>query len=234
MRGRLGKADSQRRAGRGLVVRYVTYYTQDAMTEAELAAKFKAAGYKQPIVNVSSGFIVGTIGAWSNDDSLSSGQAGRLFYGTYPLTRPKRDTAFVATYRDKVPASAACTGAPAPPPPPYFLGPIAAWVDAANQKVVLDFSSTIPEVSGVNSPPTVNDLAKANYGDLTLAVRRAGQEQTVGIITYDSYNRAAYELSGGLRPGDPPTQLPTHSARRRELSLTNSWQVAEIAWRRQF
>jgi hypothetical protein len=37
-----------------------------------------------------------------------------------------------------------------------------------------------------------------------------------------------------LRPGDPPTQLPTHSARRRELSLTNSWQVAEIAWRRQF
>jgi hypothetical protein len=89
-------------------------------------------------------------------------------------------------------------GAAPPPPPPYFLGPIAAWVDTTNKNVVLDFVSTIPEVTGISSPYAPGNLAKMNYGTLTLTVKSGGQEQTVNTIPYERYNRAAYELSGGI------------------------------------
>jgi hypothetical protein len=183
------------RAGKGLVVEYVTYYSTDAFTEEDLGEKYKGSGYKEVITNASSGFIVGTIGAWSNDDPLSSGPSGRLFYGTYPLQRPKPPVPvpFVLTYREKAPILEA-----APAIPPYFLGPIAAWVDIVNQNVVLDFSSTIPEVSGVSPTPSPNDLTKMDYGDLTLKIQSGGQEQIVGTIPYARYNRDAYEFSGGI------------------------------------
>jgi hypothetical protein len=183
-------------SGRGLVVEYVTYYSTDVFTEKTLGEKYEASGYKDPITNESSGFMVGTIGAWSNEDPLSTGPSGRLFYGTYPLQRPTHvgPVPFVLTYREK----AAISEAAPPVPPPYFLGPIAAWVDMANQNVVLDFSSTIPEVSGVSPTPSPNDLTKKDYGDLTLKIKSGGQEQTVGTISYDRYNRSAYEFSGGI------------------------------------
>jgi hypothetical protein len=182
-------------SGEGLVVEYVTYYSTDAYTEKTLGEKYEASGYKDPIINESSGFMVGTIGAWSNDDPLSTGPSGRLFYGTYPLQRPKHEgpVPFVQTYREKAAIPKA-----APPIPPYFLGPIAAWIDMTNNNVVLDFSSTIPEVSGVSLTPSPNDLKKKDFGDLTLTIRNGEQEQTVGTISYDRYNRDAYEFSGGI------------------------------------
>jgi hypothetical protein len=185
-------------AGQGLVVRYVTYYSTDAFTEAALAEMYKKSGYQKPFANPSSGYIVGTIGAWAMNDPLSTGPSGRLFYGTYPLTRPTSSILFVPTYRDKVPSAPSAAGVAPPPPPPYFLGPIAASVDTANQNVMLDFVSTIPEVTGVSSPPAPGDLAKMNYGALTLTIKSGGQEQTINTIPYESYNRAAYELSGGI------------------------------------
>jgi hypothetical protein len=182
-------------AGLGLVVRYVTYYTIDGMTEQALAQKFKDSGYKQAILNPANGMIVGTIGVWSKDDPLFSAPAGRLFYGTYPLARPSSDKAFVSARRDKVPLFANVQAAA---PPPYFLGPITAWVDSTHRKVVLDFSTTIPEQTGVSTPPAPTDLQKANYGTLTLSIVSGGQEQTVNQIPYSEYDRAAYELSGGI------------------------------------
>jgi hypothetical protein len=192
----LSALEAAARAGKGLVVEYVTYYSTDAFTEDVLGQKYKETDYKEAITNASSGFIVGTIGAWSNDDPLSSGPVGRLFYGTHPLKRPVREVPvpFILAYRDKAPIPA---GPPAPSSP-YFLGPMTAWVDMANQIVVLDLSSTIPEARGVGSTPSPHDLEKKNYGDLTLTIRSGGQEQTVGTISYDRYNRDAYEFSGGI------------------------------------
>ena len=182
-------------AGLGLVVRYVTYYTIDGITEQALAQKFKDSGYKQAILNPANGMIVGTIGVWSKDDPLFSAPTGRLFYGTYPLARPSSDKAFVSARRDKVPLFANVQAAV---PPPYFLGPITAWVDSTHRKVVLDFSTTIPEQTGVSTPPAPTDLQKANYGTLTLSIVSGGQEQTVNQIPYSEYDRAAYELTGGI------------------------------------
>jgi len=182
-------------AGQGLVVRYVTYCTQEGMTEAALARGFQAAGYKSPITNPATGLIVGSIGAWSNADPLSSAPTGRVFYGTYPLTRPSTATAFLPSGRGKVPASAVVSG---PAAPPYFLGPITAWIDTANQNVVLDFCSAIPEVTGVSTPPASGDLQKMNFGVLTLSVESAGEEQIVNTLSYGQYGRSAYELSGGI------------------------------------
>jgi hypothetical protein len=182
-------------AGLGLVVRYVTYYTLEGLTEAALAQKFKESGYQQAIINAASGLIIGTIGAWSNDDPLFSAPTGRLFYGTYPLPRPSSGKVFVPSGRGKAPV---ITGAAGAPPQPYFLGPITAWVDNAHQNVVLDFSSTIPEATGVSTPPAPGDLQKANYGPLTLSILSGGKEQIVNQIPYKQYDRAAYELSGGI------------------------------------
>ena len=195
----LSALEAAARAGKGLVVQYVTYYSTDAFTQEQMGKKYEDSGYKQPVTNASNGFMVGSIGAWSQDDPLSTGPCGRLFYGTHPLQRPERKVAFVPTYRDRVVLPVAEPGQPPPPPPPYFLGPIAAWVDEVNHNVVLDFSSTIPEVSGISSSPSFdNDLKKMNYGDLTLTVKSGGQELTVGRIAYDRYNRTAYEFSGGI------------------------------------
>lgn len=190
-------------AGLGLVVRYVTYYTLEGMTEQALAEKFKASGYKQPVTNPASGLIIGTIGVWSNDDPLFSVPAGRLFYGTYPLIRPSSDKAFAAS-RDRVPLVARAAGAT---PPPYFFGPITAWVDSASQNIVLDFSSAIPEDTGVSTPPVPGDLHKVNYGTLTLSIFSGGHEQTVNQIPYSQYDRAAYELSGGIIEVPYPSNL---------------------------
>jgi len=188
-------------AGQGLVVQYATYYSTDLYSEAKLKDLYEANGYSKGIENPSTGYIVGTIGAWAGNDPLSTGPCGRLFIGTYPLTRPKRPatTLFVTSYRDHVQApQAPPSGPPPPPPPPYFLGPMTAFVDTTHQVVVLDLSSTIPETTGVTVPPAPGDLAKMNYGDLTLTIESQGQEQTVGVIQYTSYNRAAYEFSGGI------------------------------------
>lgn len=192
----LSALEAAARAGKGLVVEYVTYYSTDAFTEEQLGQMYKDSGYKQPFTNASNGFMVGSIGAWSNDDPLSSGPSGRLFYGTYPLQRPGTaiPVPFILTYREKAAIPAGATGKI----PPYFLGPVAAWVDMTNGNVVLDFSSTIPEVSGVSSPPSPDDLKKMDFGDLTLTIRSGGREQMVGTISYDRYNRAAYEFSGGI------------------------------------
>jgi hypothetical protein len=181
-------------AGLGLVVRYVTYYTLDGITEQALAEKFKATGYKRAITNPASGLIIGTIGVWSHDDPSFSAPTGRLFYGTFPLTRPSSDKAFAAS-RDRVPLVAKGPGNAAPP---YFCGPITAWVDSANRNVVLDFCSTIPEDTGVSTPPAPGDLHKADYGTLTLSIFSGGREQTVNQIPYNQYDRSAYELSGGI------------------------------------
>lgn len=183
------------KAGQGLLVQYVTYYSTDAFTEAELARKYSENGYAKGIENPSSGYTVGTIGAWAGDDPLSTGPCGRLFFGTYPLQRPSRSTPFATNYRDRVELPQSRSAAP---PPPYFLGPMTAFVDTANRKVVLDLSSTIPESADVSSPPASGDLEKMNYGDLTLTIESQGQEQTVGTIPYSSYDRDAYEFSGGI------------------------------------
>jgi hypothetical protein len=183
------------RAGRGLVVRYVTYYTLDGITQQALAQKFKQSGYKQPIPNAATGLIVGTIGVWSKDDPIFSGPCGRLFYGTFPLARPSSNFVFSAG-RDRTPLVVKPAGAAGPPP--YFLGPITAWVDTANRNVVLDFGTTIPEDTGVSTPPAPNDLHKTDYGTLTLTILSGGREQKVNQIPYDRYNRAVYEFGGGI------------------------------------
>jgi hypothetical protein len=196
-------------AGQGLVVRYVTYYTLDGITEAALAEKFKQSGFNQAIANAAQGLIVGTIGVWSNDDPIFSGPSGRLFYGTYPLPRPASNIAFKAG-RDRAPLVAKAAGAAGPPP--YFLGPITAWVDTVNQNVVLDFGTTIPEDTGVSTPPAPGDLEKTNYGTLALHIISGGREQLVNQIPYDQYDRAAYELSGGILEVPYPPSLATQLA----------------------
>jgi hypothetical protein len=227
----LAALETAAKAGLGLLVRYVTYYTTEGMTEAALAAAFQHANYSQAIVNPATGLIIGSIGAWSNDDPMASGPAGRLFYGTYPLTRPSAATGFAPSWRGKVPASAVVSGTA--PPPPYFLGPIAAWVDTANQNVVLDFCSTIPEDTGVSAPPAPTDLQKMNYGPLTLSVESGGQEQIVNTIQYAQYDRAAYESGGGIIEVPYPAGLAaaladpkgtlTLKAGRQSLSVEISW-----------
>lgn len=184
--------------GAGLVVQYVTYYSTDAYSEQKMAEMYKKKGFAKGIENPSSGYIVGSIGAWAGDDPLSTGPCGRLFFGTYPLARPKSPTPFASSYRDHVPVAQEPPAGAAAGPPPYFLGPMIAFVDTDHQAVVLDLSSTIPETTGASKPPAPGDLAKMNYGDLTLTITSKGQEQTVGVIPYSQYNRDAYELSGGI------------------------------------
>ena len=183
-------------AGLGLVVRYVTYFTLSGISEEELGNKFKESNYA---ANAASGRIVGTIGAWSSDDPLLSAPTGRVFLGTNRLARPVGARAFLPAGRDKVPTIAA-TAAPAAAAavPTYVLGPIVAWVDTAHGNVVLDCGTTIPEDTGVRTPPAPGDLHKTDYGTLTLTITSGGQEQTVNQIPYAQYNRAAYELAGGI------------------------------------
>jgi hypothetical protein len=196
-------------AGQGLVVRYVTYYTIDGITEEALAQKFQQTGFNQAIANAAEGLIVGTIGVWSNDDPVFSGRSGRLFYGTYPLPRPSGNIVFSAG-RDRTPLVPKAAGAAGPPP--YFLGPITAWVDTLNRNVVLDFSTTIPEDTGVSTPPAPGDLEKTNYGTLTLNIISGGRELPVNQIPYAQYNRAAYELSGGILEVPYPASLASQLA----------------------
>jgi hypothetical protein len=63
--------------GIGLVVRFVTYYTDDGMPEDQLAQLFAASGYNKAIYNPSVGLLLGTIGAWTNADELASTPTGR-------------------------------------------------------------------------------------------------------------------------------------------------------------
>lgn len=183
-------------AGQGLMVRYVTYYVLDGIPESELAEKFQQSGYQDPIVNNSTGLIVGTIGAWANNDPLVSIPVGRMLYpnASNPLTRPTSQYTIILG-RDKAPAAPANS---ATPPPPYFLAPATVMVDTQNNNVVLDFCTTIPEdVAPAQDDPS--SMEKTNYGDLTLTITpQQGTEQTVGTIPFSQYNMAAYTFAGGI------------------------------------
>jgi hypothetical protein len=73
---------------------------------------------------------------------------------------------------------------------PVPLGPCVVEVDRERGRISLDLNSTIPEINA--------EAAKADFGSLTLAVRR-GQELTpVATIEPAKYAREAYEAQAGI------------------------------------
>lgn len=197
-------------AGQGLLVRFAMYYTLDGLDEGALADQFQASGYKKPIVNPATGMLVGSVGAWNQNEPASM-PVERLIYPVMPITRPTSNYAFNVAMREKSPAvkiAASGTNNPPPPMPPYYLGPAGVIVDTNQKTVVLDLVTTIPETSIISSPPNpATDLQKANYGNLTLTILSNGVEQTVATITPTQYNRASYEAGGGILEFSYPPAL---------------------------
>jgi len=181
--------------GIGLVVRFVTYYTDDGMPEDQLAQLFAASGYNKAIYNPSVGLIVGTIGAWSNANELGSTPTGRWLYPNASIPIPTAQYETVPLQRGPMPLVKRNTSDPTPV---YFLQPGPFYVDTVNQNIVLDFGMTIPEDTGLSNPPAPGDLQKTNYGTMRVTVTSKGVEQNVTTLPYSMYDRTAYELTGGI------------------------------------
>jgi len=80
------------------------------------------------------------------------------------------------------------------------LGPAMAQVDASRNVLVVDFITTFPE--------TDQQLDKANFGTLQLQARDTnGNVTPIAQLPPESYNRQAYEASGGISEFPLPTGM---------------------------
>jgi hypothetical protein len=84
------------------------------------------------------------------------------------------------------------------PTPVYYLQPAPFYVDTVNQRIVLDFGMAIPEDTGLSVPPAPGDLHKVDYDALRVTITSGGKEQLIATMPYSMYDRAAYELTGGI------------------------------------
>jgi hypothetical protein len=184
-------------AGKGLLVRFAMYSTVDGMPESKLAQEFQNTNYKQPIQNPATGMLVGSIGAWGQDEPASM-PVGRLLLPVQQYTGLPSGNASDISMRDK---SRVTQPDPKSGPPPrrYYLGPASVVVDSNEKTVIIDLLTTIPEDTPLSSPPQPPvDLQKADFGDLTLTITSNGQSQTVAVIPYEQYKRSAYESGSGV------------------------------------
>jgi hypothetical protein len=190
------------KAGQGLLMRFALYYTVDGIDEGKLADQFAASGYKDPITNPATGMLVGSIGAWEKGE-LASMPLGRLLYPNPNLGIPRPDSGYVfnADARGKARHIKIEAGSRAQALPPYHLAPATVVVDQAENILLLDLLTTIPEVTGIS--PSYNpqtDLQKADYGDLFLMIgtKDGNERRIVTKISAEQYNRTAYERYSGI------------------------------------
>lgn len=114
--------------------------------------------------------LIGSIGVW-NDGELASVPGGR----------------YLAAKDFVTPIGGAS---------PTTLGPVVANVDYQQQLISLDLNSAIPEIA---TPGTsTSDLTKANFGSLTLGTQVNGEFRAITDISYEQYQKTAYEASAGI------------------------------------
>jgi hypothetical protein len=155
--------------GRGLQVRYVTYFFRRKFTDPQMAQFFQQGNFQ---LNESAGIMLGTIGPWDAGEP-----------GTWPAARLLVPPMSTMTYG---------TGTTAKQ---YTLGPALAVLDTSRNVLVLDLINTFPETtSDPNSNP--QNLTKIDLGVATLqAVAAGGAVTTVGTFAYDT---TTYLAGGGI------------------------------------
>jgi len=139
--------------------------------------------------------IVGAIGVW-NQNELASVPGGRCLNGSTAVTpvvpatmsKPVPQPALIAGHEVKPAATASTDDS-------VLLGPAAVNVDYNGSLISLDFSGVIPEMPG----QWPNDVAKANFGTLTLGVKTTSVPFTpIATINYNQYQQSAYDAKAGI------------------------------------
>ena len=186
----------------GVMVRFTAYVnlyfqngifngiSQQPRTYTELAACLAAAWqawqqsgdtsqfFSQPCYS----HVVGVIGVW-NQGELASVPGGRYLAAqnaVTPLSVPT--TLGHAMHAATLPSVA--------------LGPVAANIDAQQGLISLDLNSAIPENAVPGS--AASDLTKVNFGPLTLGVQTDSTFSPIAQISYEQYQKSAYEASAGI------------------------------------
>jgi hypothetical protein len=141
--------------------------------------------------------VVGAVGVW-NEGELASVPVGRCLaagaavapLGTSDVARaaaPGRELIVGHELKSNVVAIA---GSPVP------LGPVAVNIDYTANLISLDFGGTMPENGTPGEWPS--DLSKVKFGTLTLGVMTNNGFTPITEISYEQYQRSAYEASGGI------------------------------------
>lgn len=195
----LGKLNDLKSAGQGLMIRLTTYttiyFSSEQILEAapDLAScqpltgndklqcqyeKLTALWHQQleaghqPSQNPAIGTVVGSIGPYDNDE-LATAPQGR----------------YLVTNNSLSPTNAGSNNSLVP------LAPAVAKLNTdsqGNDWVSVDLSATTSEIDPQNT--------KADYGDLQLSVRDSvGTYLTIGTLSPDQYNQAAYDATAGIR-----------------------------------
>lgn len=181
---------AQQPGAQGVMIRFTAYVNvyfqngifngikQQPRTYTELAGFLKTAWDAWNQNGDSSQFFsqpcyshsVGVVGVW-NDGELASAPGGRYLAAMNSVT-PSGGTSSTTA------------------------GPAVANVDYQRQLISLDFNSAIPEVAIPDT--STSDLTKANFGALTLGTQTNGAFTPIAQISYDQYQKSAYETSAGI------------------------------------
>ncbi len=159
-------------SNQGILIRFASYRT----------LYYQACFYKKKPIENGLDLVAAYADGFNGDNPARSAMLGTV--GVWG----KGELASVPTGRLLIPKSAVQL---ATSPASASLGPVLAIVDAQRNVLVVDFISTFPEQNA--------QLDKADFGDLQLQARdAAGNITPIATLTSASYNRQAYEASGGI------------------------------------
>jgi hypothetical protein len=185
------KAGVEAAGNQGLSMRFASYRTLYYQTASwkgkritngvDLAAAY-ADGFQGG--NPAQSALTGSIGVWGAGE-LASAPTQRLLVPRAAVAPPSTDTPRFRAMQE---------AAIVPPQPsrPVTMGPAVAAVDRSENAVTVDFIAAFPEQDA--------SLEKYNLGTFVLQLRDpSGNISQVGEpLTYDRYNRHAYESTAGI------------------------------------